>query len=241
MKIAVCDDNLETRKYIFQLIKKQANDCEVFLFASSEEMLKSQYDFEISFLDIKMGEISGIDLAKQIREDQENNNKNKSLIIFITSYREFMEEAFDVNAFHFISKPINENKFMEVFSKALKEINNVNNQLNKFIIVKHFETKRKVYLKDIFYVESSNKQVSFHTIYGNLKIYETMDNIEKELGDTFFRIHRFYLVNMEKIIEYTSNNILLSNGDNLIIAEKKYSGFVKAFMRYAKNGGIVNV
>ena len=134
MKIAVCDDNLETRKYIFQLIKKQANDCEVFLFASSEEMLKSQYDFEISFLDIKMGEISGIDLAKQIREDQENNNKNKSLIIFITSYREFMEEAFDVNAFHFISKPINENKFMEVFSKALKEINNVNNQLNKFII-----------------------------------------------------------------------------------------------------------
>jgi hypothetical protein len=46
---------------------------------------------------------------------------------------------------------------------------------------------------------------------------------------------------MEKIIEYTSNNIVLANGDNLIIAEKKYSGFVKTFIHYAKNGGIVNV
>ena len=241
MYIAVCDDESGSREQIYNLIKKQKKDCKVFLFASSEEMLKSEYDFDISFLDIKMGEISGIDLAKQIRTNQEKLNKKKSLIIFVTCYREFMEEAFDVNAFHYITKPINENKFVEIFSKALKEINNANNQLNKFIIIKHLDTKRKVYFRDICYIESNNKKVIFHTNYGELEIYEKMDNLEKELGDTFFRSHRCYLVNMEKITEYSSNSIIVTNGDNLVLAEKKYSEFVKTYMRYAKNGGIVNV
>ena len=241
MNIAVCDDDLQTREHISKLIKNQEKDCNLFQFSSSEEMLKSVYDFDISFLDIKMGEISGIDLAKQIRTNQENNNKNKGLIIFVTSYREFMEEAFDVNAFHYITKPINEIKFAEVFSKAIKEINNAKNQLKNFIIIKHLNTKRKVYLKDIYYVESNNKKVNFHTTYGELEIYEKMDNLEKELGDTFFRSHRCYLVNMEKITEYTSNYIIVANGDRLALAEKKYCEFIKTYMRYAKNGGIVNV
>lgn len=241
MKIAVCDDDSATTNHIDQLINNITNDFEVFLFSSSEEMLKLKMDFDILLLDIKMGDISGIDLAKQIRADQENKKKNKSLIIFITGYREYMEDAFDVNAFHFITKPINESKFTEVFSKALKEIKNANEQQKRFILIKHFETRRKVYLKDILYIESNNKKVIFHTIYGNFQIYETMDNIEKQLGDTFFRIHRFYLVNMEKITEYSSKNIVLTNKERLTIAEKKYSEFVKAYIRYAKNGGIVNI
>ena len=77
MYIAVCDDESSSREQISNLIKKQKKDCKVFLFASSEEMLKSEYDFNISFLDIKMGEISGIDLAKQIRTNQEKLNKKK--------------------------------------------------------------------------------------------------------------------------------------------------------------------
>ena len=131
--------------------------------------------------------------------------------------------------------------YIITYFRVSGEINNSNNQLNKFILIKHLDTKRKVYLRDICYIESNNKKVIFHTNYGELEIYEKMDNLEKELGDTFFRSHRCYLVNMEKITEYNSNSIIVTNGDNLVLAEKKYSEFVKTYMRYAKNGGIVNV
>lgn len=63
----------------------------------------------------------------------------------------------------------------------------------------------------------------------------------KELGNAFYRCHRCYLVNMEKICAYSADTIQVVGGDELILAQKKYTDFVKRYMRYAKDGGIVNV
>ena len=71
--------------------------------------------------------------------------------------------------------------------------------------------------------------------------YGKMDELENGLGNTFYRCHRCYLVNMEKISAYSADNIQVINGDNLLLARKKYSDFIKIYMRYVKNGGIVNV
>ena len=68
-----------------------------------------------------------------------------------------------------------------------------------------------------------------------------MEELENRLGSTFYRCHRCYLVNMEKISAYSADNIQVINGDNLLLARKKYSDFIKTYMRYVKNGGIVNV
>ncbi len=67
MKIAVCDDDMATREHIVTLIKEQIRDTAVVTFASGEEMLKAKEDFDISFLDVKMKELSGIDVAKEIQ------------------------------------------------------------------------------------------------------------------------------------------------------------------------------
>lgn len=108
-------------------------------------------------------------------------------------------------------------------------------------MVKSLGTQQKLLLKDIYYIESCNKKVIFHMTDGILEIYGKMEELEKLLGNTFYRCHRCYLVNMEKISAYSADNIQVMNGDSLLIARRKYSDFVKAYMLYAKNGGIVNV
>ena len=240
MNIAVCDDDINISKQLSDLIKKQYRDAKISCFNGSEDLISCEDSFDIYFLDIEMGDISGIELARHIREMQEYPG-NRSIIIFVTAYREYMEEAFDVNAFHYLVKPIKEGKFAEVFQRALKEARSSDEQRKKYVIIKDGENRKKILFSEIQYIESNDRKVIFHTDDGLAETYARMYDLEKELGDTFFRCHRCYLVNFEKITAYSVNNIHVLNGDSIILAEKKYMDFVKAYLRYAKNGGIVNV
>ena len=223
------------------LIQEKDIDAEIISFESGEELIKENEDFEITFLDIEMNKLSGIDVAKHIRKEQEKSGKDKSIIIFITGYREYMEDAFDVNAFHYLTKPIDDKKFHTVFERAIKELSAKMANQKLSVIVKFNGMQKKIFLKDIYYIESNNKKVVFHTSDGEVSSYGKMDEWEKELGDSFYRCHRGYIVNLEKITAYNVDTIDIINGDSLILAQKKYSDFIKAYMRYAKDGGIVNV
>ena len=240
MRIAVCDDDRAIREEISRLIQKQVSEANIAEYQSGEEMINAKGNFDIYFLDIEMGKVSGMDIARLIR-GQEDNGRQRSIIIFVTGYREYMEAAFDVNAFHYLIKPIDAEKFSEVFSRAWKEASVSCEQTKKYIMVKSSGTQQKLLLKDIYYIESGNKKVIFHTTNGTLEVYGKMEELENGLGKTFYRCHRCYLVNMEKISAYSADNIQVTNGDNLLLARKKYSDFIKTYMRYVKNGGIVNV
>lgn len=240
MKIAVCDDDLPIREELFRLIKNQMPEANIVVYQSGEEMINARENFDISFLDIEMGKVSGMDIARHIRE-QEERGTQRSIIIFVTGYREYMEAAFDVNAFHYLMKPIDTEKFAEVFGRAWKEASAFEEQTKKYIMVKSAGTRQKLLLKDIYYIESCNKKVIFHTTNGRLESYGKMEELGIKLGVTFYRCHRCYLVNMGKISAYSADNIQVTNGDNLLLAKKKYSDFIKTYMRYVRNGGIVNV
>ena len=241
MKIAVCDDNRAAREHIISLINEQIEGADITAFATGEEMLKSQEDFDISFLDMEMDEVSGMDVARHIRHDQEEKGSTKSIIIFVTGYNKYMNDAFDVSAFHYLMKPINEEKFRTVFERAIKELSAAEERTNRYILIKSSRTQQRVYLKDIYHIESANKKVIIHTTTGILENYGKMEEFEQMTGGSFYRCHRCYLVNMEKIASYTADTIQVTNGEKLILAQKKYIDFVKKYMKYAKNGGIVNV
>ena len=241
MKIAVCDDDMATREHIVTLIKELIRDTAVVTFASGEEMLKAKEDFDISFLDVKMKELSGMDVAKHIRQEQEQNGSKKSIIIFVTGYEKYMNDTFDVLAFHYLLKPIDEEKFRTVFRRALKELSVAEERTKRYILVKSSGVQQKVYVKDVYYIESANKKVIIHTGAGILESYGKMEKLEQMTGNGFYRCHRCYLVNMEKIVSYNADTIKVVNGDKLILAQKKYNDFIRHYMKYAKNGGIVNV
>ena len=240
MRLAVCDDDRAIREELIRLIQRQVPEADIAEYPSGEELIHAKGNFDIYFLDIEMGKVSGMDIARRIRE-QEESGRQRSIIIFVTGYREYMEAAFDVNAFHYLIKPIDAEKFSEVFSRAWKEASVFCEQTKKYIMVKSSGTQQKLLLRNIYYIESGNKKVIFHTTKGILEVYGKMEELENGLGNTFYRCHRCYLVNMEKISAYSGDNIKVINGDTLLLARKKYSDFIKTYMRYVKNGGIVNV
>lgn len=240
MRIAVFDDDRAIREELSRLIQRQVPEVDIAEYQSGEELINAKGNFDIYFLDIEMGKVSGMDIARRIRE-QEESGRQRSIIIFVTGYREYMEAAFDVNAFHYLVKPIDAEKFSEVFNRAWKEASVSYEQTKKYIMVKSSGTQQKLFLKDIYYIESGNKKVIFHTTNGTLEVYGKMEELENGLRKTFYRCHRCYLVNMEKISAYSADNIQVTNGDNLLLARKKYSDFIRTYMRYVKNGGIVNV
>lgn len=239
MKIAVCDDDKAAREHIVSLVKEQIQDAEIMTFATGEEMLEVQSTFDISFLDVEMREISGMDVANHIRQEEQGNTK--SIIIFVTGYEKYMNSAFDVSAFHYLLKPIDEEKFRSVFLRALDELYAVRERTKRFILVRNSGIQQKVYLKDIYYIESANKKIIIHTKMGILDSYGKMNELEQMTGRGFYRCHRCYLVNMEQIVSYNADTIKVVNGDKLILAQKKYNDFIRQYMKYAKDGGIVNV
>lgn len=239
MNIAVCDNDKNICEDIVNLIRKQNPAIKIFSFTSGDELLKCKEEFAIIFLDIKG--ISGMNIARILRFRQEIQGSMKSILIFVTGYREYMEEAFDVHAFHYLLKPIDTKKFVKVLECALKEAEAIENEAENYLLIKVIDTNKKIPLKDILFIESQNKKVVIHT---SDKIYETygkMDAFEIALGDLFYRCHRCYLVNLEKISAYQSDTIHLINDEKILLARKKYSDFVKTYLRYAIRGGIVNV
>ena len=115
MNIAICDDEKAIREQIKELIEK-AGLCPE-LFETGDSLLAAGKQFDIVFLDIQMEGTNGIETAKKLRERDED-----TILIFITAIREYVFEAFDVAAFHYLLKPIEEDKFREVFHRAEREL-----------------------------------------------------------------------------------------------------------------------
>ena len=239
IKFAICDDNLKICTEISNLIRSQISDAEIFIFHSKDDLLKSKENFQIYFLDVKG--IGGIDAAKILRKRQEILNEPKNILIFVTGYSDYMAEAFDVHAFHYLLKPIDAEKFSNVLNQALTEIQNFYAQAENFLLIKVDGVTKKIFLQDILYIESQNKKVVIHTATEIFETYGKMDAYELALSENFYRCHRGYLVNFAKISAYTSDTIQLCNGEKIFISAKKFSDFVKNFLLYAQSGGLINV
>ena len=231
LKIAICEDDNIQRKSILNMIETYLGAidkrCKTFEFISGEELLLSIDNFDIYFLDIQMDNLSGIDTAKRIRLIHE-----KAIIIFTTGFKDYVFDAFDVNAFHYIVKPIDENKFKDILYSAVKLIS----KKYKFLIAKTINSSAKILLKDIIYIESDQRKIRVHTTYDIIEYYYKISDLENELSeDNFFRCHKCYIINLEYVQSFDNTFIILKNFEKVYISRKRLSDFSKAFMYYLKN------
>lgn len=234
MYIAVVDDEKVIREDICELIEKQRPESSVEAFSTGEELLASEGRFDIVFLDIQMDGMNGIEAARSLRERQE-----ETVLIFITGIKEYVFDALDLYAFQYLLKPLNEKKFVEVLDRAVKEAGRKKEKRGLFIKARNLTLDQT----DILYIESRGKKVEIHTARDkeSIEIYASMEELEGQLGEGFYRCHRAYIVNMAHITEYSSDSILLTNGDKVYLAKKKYGEFVKAYMWHLQNGGVSSV
>ena len=196
MRVAICDDDRESCARLRSLIRKQKPDCEVTCFDTGRRFLEARKHFDILLLDIQMEEMSGIEVARVLRINQE-----KTILIFVTALKEYAAEAFEVSAFSYLLKPVEPEKFCRVFEDACREARKMESQSGEQLF---FQTKARSFLvqkKEILYVESHKRKVEIHTLRENIQIYATMKNMEGQLGNGFFRCHRGYLVNLAYVAD----------------------------------------
>ena len=228
------DDEKVIMGQISGLVRKQMPECYLESYATGEGLLEAAKRFDIVFLDIQMDGMDGIETAGRLRKKQDD-----IVLIFVTGNREYVFDALDLYAFHYLLKPVDEDKFREVLERAAGEVAKKKEKRGLFI------KKRNLTLDQagILYIESRAKKVEIHTAGSKdiIEIYATMEEMEGQLGEDFYRCHRAYIVNMAHITEYDNDSITITNGDKVYLTKKKYGDFVKAYMCYLQNGGIPGV
>ena len=244
MNIAVCDDEENIRIYIKKLIEMQDADCLIMEFSSAGELLQfwqqeDREQIDILFLDISMDGTDGMEAAEQIRKWKEEQGEavwgSLPFLIFVTGYPEYMPKAFSVNAFQYLVKPIDEKEFEDVFAQAVRESRYLEAKKNtepREILVRNGNVTRKVLADDIYYIESSNRKIIVFMKSEKIECYGKIGELENELIEGFFRIHKGYLVNMKYVERYSRTEVLMKNGSNLLISKYKYQDFIKAYLGY---------
>ena len=235
MRIAICDDEKNIRELIKGKIANQYPNANIIFYNSGEELLLSDNPIDILFLDIQMQGKNGMETARELRKKDK-----KIIIIFVTAAEEYVFQAFDVGAFHYIVKPINDTKFTEVLHRAIEEWNakQPTNQEpeEKYLMINNGGVHIKVTIDDIVYAEVFNRKVVIHKLNETIEYYGKMSDLETVAGESFYRPHRAYLINFKYVEKYDATTIYLEKGTALM-AKQKYPEFVKKYMKYNQRRG----
>lgn len=231
MKIAICDDELKITQQIAGMVRKCLPDCEVTCYRCGEDLLTTQKTFDLIFLDIQMDGLNGIQTAKKIRSMDET-----VLIVFITGIKEYVFDAFDVTAFHYLLKPVQIEKLQEILHKAERKITREKHCPKRQLLIKTREKSLTIDTNDILFLENALRKIVIHTKTEPIVVYGTMSEFEQKVGSGFYRSHRGYLVNMAHISEYDTENIYMDNGEIAYLTRKNYPDFVKQYMRFLRDG-----
>ncbi|MBD5551719.1 MAG: response regulator transcription factor [Lachnospiraceae bacterium] len=232
MKIAIVDDEKIIREEIENLIRERKPDCYIESFESGDALLLAEKQYDIVFLDIQLEGRNGIDTARILRQKSES-----TVLIFVTGAKDYVFQAFDVAAFHYLLKPLERTKFEEVLDRALREAEKKKKTETELLLIKTRNRTIPMPKSNILYVESRGKKAEVHTAKETLEMYASLNGLESDLGAGFYRCHRGYLVNMAHVSEYYHDSILLTSGETIYLAKEKYPEFVKEYMHYLKNGG----
>lgn len=232
MRIAICDDNIQTVGSLEQIVttffNEKSIEIELDTFLSGERLLMNlsqdqQKNYDLYFLDIQMEVINGIQTAEEIRK-----RDAEAFIVFITSHEEFMLDAFDVSAFHFLVKPINPDRLRNILEKISKKF-----LQQKNVFIYHINKKTfTIFYSQIQYFESDKRKVFIYTKNAVYNFYGRMKDIESTLPKYFVRIHKSYLVNLENVELVEGNIITMNNGEELIISRSNVNVFNEVYRKF---------
>lgn len=230
LRIAICDDD----GLQIELLKKYCNlwllenqiIAQIYTFSSAESFLFAYEDdknYDILLLDIQMKELSGIDLAKKLRNIGDN-----IAIIFITGIKDFVFDGYHVQAVDYILKPVDEKNLKLALDRALSTIKTI----EPYLIIPYDNELLKLKEKDIYYIESIGHYTHFYTINKEYKVKKGISAVESELTQNYFyKCHRSYIVNILHIDSISKNEVKIYN-INIPIARGKWDELNKAFLNY---------
>lgn len=226
-KIAICDDSDADRQYISGLADQWGTNAghtvRIRLFPSAESFLfhyADTNDYDILLLDIEMGAMDGVTMAKKLRRDN-----GAIQIIFITGYSDYISEGYEVEALHYLIKPVRPEKLFPVLDRAAEKLLKNERVLN-------FEAGGemvRVPIYQIRYADVSGNYVTIHAA-GNLTVKMTLGELEKKLDERFYRVSRSAVVNLTQISRVTRTEIKLNDGGAIPLPRGAYEGVNRAII-----------
>ena len=230
MKIAICDDQKIMRELLKTQLEKYAQKkklCFVYNeYDNGFEMIKNAIDNDLIFMDYQMDKIDGIQTAKELRK-----KKIETPIIFLTSFPDVVFDVFEVKAYRFLTKPINEQQLTNALDSLIEEFAEEN-----FLVIKTDDGIKRININDIICAEAVDKYCYISTTSGTVLYKKTLSVLEEQLpSNLFFRSHRTYLVGYSHILSHTNTEILLDSKEKALISKTKASAFKKNFLEYIKN------
>ena len=227
--IAICDDVAAELHQISEQTRQWADAHQISIhittFQSAEHFLFHYADhpeYDILLLDIEMEGISGMELARRIREDN-----HAIQILFITGFSDYIQEGYDVEALHYLMKPVSQEKLSEVLNRAVARLQKPRNS----ILCTVEGTTQKLYLDEIVYIEILSHTLTIHG-QQDYQLHMTIGEIQKQLGDQFCRCHRSFLVNLEKIRTIRQTDILMDTGVSVPMSRRLAADVNRAFFQY---------
>ena len=228
-RIAICDDEKLDIRYISELLhdwqKKSDIALQIDTFTSAESFLFHYADdklYDIILLDIEMGGMDGVAMAKKIRKE------NKTVqIIFISGYSDYIAEGYEVEALHYLLKPVDKEKLFSVLQRAQDKIKQ--NDRNLHIEI-HGEMVR-IPLYEIRYIEVTLNYITIHT-NKEYTLKRTLRDIEKDLDSRFVRAGRSMIINVTYVQKVTKSSVYLFDGTMLPLPRKAYEIINRAIIAY---------
>lgn len=231
-KVTIVDDEVEyidrIKKIIGSYLEERLTDHEIYTYANAEQFLEELPQMEdcyLFLLDMQMSGYTGLQLAKRIRR-----NFPEPYIIFITNYMEYAADAFEVNAFRYISK----SQLEEKLPLALDWLNG--GRAERFERGYTIETGfscEHILLRNIYYLQKQGKYVRIVHRFGESKVRKTLRDIYEELNsEAFIFTDKSYIVNMMHILKYKKNLIYMSNRTEIPVSIPRAAEFRKSFAEY---------
>lgn len=227
-RIAVCDDRLEDRTQLCNLLCKSCPDTELETFSSGEALLWKLADgkrFDLYFMDIFMDGVSGIDTARQIRSGDYN-----ALIVFVSTSDDFYRESYDLFAFHYLIKPINMDKLSPVLERAKEQLQR---EAEQTILISCNRQVRSLRLSNLLYISSNNHNLIFYMKdTESIEVRGKLDHYIAKLPQAmFFRCHQSYVINLRYCSALTAEGFQLC--DKVIPVSRSYQK--EALSRFSSN------
>lgn len=226
--VAICDDAAADRDYLQTLVKRWAADrghrVELTLYPSAESFLfryAGDKDVQILLLDIEMGPMDGVSLARTLRKENDAVQ-----IVFITGYLDYIADGYEVEALHYLMKPVKEEKLFAVLDRAVEKLHS--NQRTLLL-----ELPGEVVRLPVYQIRSAEVQGNYVTIHAktDCTVKMTLSELEAQLDDNFFRLGRSALVNLGCVARVSKTAVTLNDGTVLPLPRGAYERINRAIIQ----------
>ena len=231
INIAICDDEKyildKIKKLVFDFFHRKNVEITVSQFGSGEELLRHNKNIDILFLDIQMDGIDGMETARKMR-----SQNYKGYLIFITVLKEMVFQSFEVQAYDYLVKPIEEECFEKTMERLFSAMQNAKDA--SLLVQKRYESNI-IAFDDIVFCEIIDKKIYLHLKTEEvIDYYDRIENLETKLDGSFFKCHRSYLINLSHLKSYKNGMAYMINDKQIPVSRLRSKEFSSVVLKYMK-------